>query len=473
MRPVTDVEIDIMRLLRLAAALLLLCAVAAPAQEPPQSPPDPARFLIETITVDTDRKASAGIIESETLLKEGGTYTEDDLRQAIARVHRLPFVLDATFSLRKGSTRGAYELVIQASTARWFFFDRRLQLTRFDQAYALAGRFFSSANYPISQTGLIGARLFVGRSGVLDGSFGLHEDLTGDGFGAQVGYTQYDLFGRGIVAGISYTADTGTEVLPFGIDPNLSAWEWRQGGQASLGLAIPLAPRRSLQLGWTERRGQASDRRRLLDPFGDLTFYYVVDGDQTSRQLDARWVYDTRDDLLFPSRGTVLSAGLEYSRYETDVLHAFQLFRGQPPVEVDLPPFDGEQLAAEIAATRHWSVTPRQSVSAGGRLSIGRSQVKNLQVGDRFLQETDLDVLGGSVSGRHLLRLWSLREPGNSADLYLDTNVTLGIESTSLSLGLRDNPLERLELSTGITFRNQWGRLRFILSYLDLGEVLR
>jgi hypothetical protein len=37
-------------------------------------------------------------------------------------------------------------------------------------------------------------------------------------------------------------------------------------------------------------------------------------------------------------------------------------------------------------------------------------------------------------------------------------------------VGLQYN-LGRLEISTGLTFRNRWGRLRLAFTYLDLGEV--
>src|SRR5215207_2079531 len=114
-------------------AFLLLATLPAQAQE--ETPQEPARFLIETVTVEGPKEAPANIVRAETLLREGGTYTEDQLRQAVYRVHRLPFVLDASFSLRKGSQRGAYELVIQANTARWFFFDRGIHIARFDQLY--------------------------------------------------------------------------------------------------------------------------------------------------------------------------------------------------------------------------------------------------------------------------------------------------------------------------------------------------
>jgi hypothetical protein len=457
---------------RLLAVLLILVSPVF-AEEP--LPDDTARFRIETITVETDRKASAGIIKTETLLEEGETYTEDDLRQAIARVHRLPFVLEASFSLRKGSERGAYELVVEAHTARWFFFDRGLQYTSFDRAYALEGNFFSSDHYATSQTGLIGGRLFVGRSGVLYGSLGFHQDLVNDGTGIELGYSQYNLFGRGIVADASYSTNycCTTEVLPFGISPGLEVWDWERDQRAALSLAIPLSRNRSIQLGWSERWGDAGDHRNLL--FDVEPFFFgesIFQGEQSSRQVAARWVQDTSDDPILPSRGSVLSAGLEYAEYDASGLRAFRFVFPDPPIEVSLPDFHGEQLTAALNATRHWSLTPRQSVSASGRISYGRSRVTNLEVNEQFLSETELDVFGGSVGGKHILRLWTLREPGNHGDLYLETEARYGIESSSPDLGFRDNPLGRLEISTGLTFRNRWGRLRVALAYLDLDGVL-
>lgn len=463
----------------LAGAWMLLWALAAsPASAAiPEEPlaAEPARFLIETITVETSRKASAGIIESETLLEEGGTYSEEDLRQAVFRVHRLPFVLGADFSLRKGSERGAYELVIQAHTARWFFFDRGLQFAHFDQLFALDTNFGSTEYFNINQTGLIGSRVFLGRSGVLYGSFGLQQDsIDGDETGGQVGYTQYDLFGRGIVVNVSYArhACCGTVVLPFGIDPNLAAWDWEEDDEAFLSLALPLSAHRSLQFGWTERRGEGAQHHRVLDPVYNLLPQILLAEDQRFRRVDARWVHDTSDDPILPSRGTVLSGGLEYASYEAEDLIERSFDFTDPPTDEPRAPFHGEQILAALSAIHHWSITPRQSVSAGGRISFGQSRVTNLEVNEVVLPRTDLDVFGGSLSARHLLRLRSHREPGDFSDLYLETGGTFGIETTSPDLALRDNPLERLELSTGITWRNQWGRLRFIFTFLDLGEVL-
>src|SRR5438270_12828530 len=103
--------------------LLLLFFTALPAwgqEEPATAQETTDRFLIEKITVEGPKAAVANIVRVEMLLREGGSYTEDQLRQAIYRVHRLPFVLDASFSLRKGSRRGAFELVVEVQPARWF-----------------------------------------------------------------------------------------------------------------------------------------------------------------------------------------------------------------------------------------------------------------------------------------------------------------------------------------------------------------
>jgi outer membrane protein assembly factor BamA len=91
------------RLPFLLAVLLVFGASVVRADEPSS---EPTRFLIEKITVEGPKAAAANIVRTESLLREGGSYSEEQLRQAIYRIHRLPFVLDARFSLRKGSRRG-------------------------------------------------------------------------------------------------------------------------------------------------------------------------------------------------------------------------------------------------------------------------------------------------------------------------------------------------------------------------------
>ncbi len=454
----------------LLGALLLLAAVSVRAQEVNAEPP---RLLIEKISVEGTREAAARIVKAETLLREGQTYTEDELRQAVYRVHRLPFVLDATFSLRKGSARGAYELVIQAQPARWFFYDHSFRLFFFDQPVDLDGSFGDGADVVYNLPGLIGARLFTGRSGVLFASLDNVE-------GVQAGYTHYNLFGRGILAGVSYSYNglcCVREAVPFGLDPGFVTWQWTESEKASFHLAVPLRTSQSLQMGWSRRTGNGSIRREILETQDFRSFLDVtsIGSDVTYERAEIQWVLDTSDDPLLPTRGLTLTAGVERSTLESERLLWFRLQEEAPGFRIEeLPPFESEYVAASFSATRHWSITPRQTISGTGRLSVGTSTVHNLPTLDGPIARTDLDVFGASAGFRHAVSLWRSRGDRGFGDLRFETGVELGMETTSPDLGLAQtpNPMERLQVSTGLVFRNQWGRLRVGFVYLDLGEVL-
>jgi hypothetical protein len=176
----------------LLGAILLLTALAAGAQE------EPPRFLLEKITVEGVREAAVRIVKAETLLRAGESYSEAELGQAVARVHRLPFVLDADFSLHKGSTRGAYELLIQVAEARRFFFEHTVGIYVFDEPLNLDDIFVRGDRTSIVLPGLIGYRQFIGRSGMVFAALDSEE-------GAQVGFTRYNLFGKGVVASVGYS----------------------------------------------------------------------------------------------------------------------------------------------------------------------------------------------------------------------------------------------------------------------------
>lgn len=454
----------------LFGALLLLAAASVRAEEPPA---EPQQLLIEKISVEGARPAAARIIKAETLLREGRAYTEDELRQAVYRINRLPFVLGATFALRKGSERGAYELVIQAEPARWFFFDHSIRPYFFNQPTDIDGFIGNGESFILSLPGLIGARLFTGRSGVLFASLDTEE-------GVHAGYTHYNLFGRGVVAGASYSTNAlccAREAVPYGLDPGFTTWGWDDSDKVSLFAAVPLRTSQSLQMGWSRTSGDGSTRQEILQDFSFRFFVNTTAGgsDLTYDRAELRWVLDTSDDPQLPTHGLTLTAGIERSTLESERL-LWLRFQDDPPgfTEEELPPFESEYIAASFSATRHWSLTPRQTVSGTGRLSIGTSTIHNLPTVDGPRADIDLDVYGASAGLQHAVSLWRSRGERGFGDLRLETGAELGFEATSPDLGLGNapSPLERLEVWTGLVFRNQWGRLRFNLTYLDLGEVL-
>src|SRR5688500_7750974 len=97
-----------------AAATL---AIAAPAQDS-----ELPRFFIERIEVRNARHVPSDLVISETLLREGMEYSEEDLRAAATRLGRLIFLQSADFALEKGSDRGRHVLVINVAETERFFF---------------------------------------------------------------------------------------------------------------------------------------------------------------------------------------------------------------------------------------------------------------------------------------------------------------------------------------------------------------
>lgn len=443
-------------------AFLLLAVPPARALE------EPARFLIERITVEGPKEAAANIVRAETLLREGGTYTEAELLQAIYRVQRLPFVLYASFSLRKGSQRGSYELAIDTQSTRWLFFDSWVRAFAFDQPLDLGEETVRGDRSSLSLGGLAGARHFVGRSGVVFAALDSRE-------GIQAGFAQYDLFHRGILATavVSLSECCVTEVLPLALDPTFSSWSFGTSLKTSLGLSIPLGGPQSVQLGLSERQGDHGTRNEVLLAPGQRFSHVTGTGSElTYRRAEAKWVWDTSDDPALPTRGTSISAGMEASRFAAQDLTLLQF--SQPPGEVVVTPYPSlhsEQVVGAVSVIRHFPVTPRQTVSVQARVAAGQSRLDNLAAGDLVLDHMDADYYGGSVGLTHA---WTVRRAHNSGvltDVRLESGAEIGIEKTSPDLG--PSPLERFSVHTGLVFRNPWGRVQIVFTYLDLGEVRR
>lgn len=445
----------------LSLALLLLAALPAAAQEEP--PPETARFLIETVTVEGPKEAAANIVKAETLLRPGESYTEEQLRLAVYRVHRLPFVLDASFALRKGSRRGAYELVISVQPARWFFFDHWIRAFTFEHPLDLGDETFRSDRTSVSIGGVVGGRLFVGRSGELFGAFDSRDGL-------QLGFTQYDLFHRGILAsaGVSRDLCCVTEVLPLALDPTFSSWTFESSRKLSLGLSIPLGGRQSFQVSLSDRRGEPESHRGVLEDTPDqVRQLFTQSGELEYQRAEGKWVYDTSDDPFLPTRGISISAGVEAARFSSRDLSEIPEQRSEVQ---GVAPFHSQQVVGALSGIWHVPLSTRQTVSFMGKVFGGPSNLDNLRLRNRTVDAASVNSYGGSVGIQHSVTLRRTRSADNFVDLRLETGAEIGVEKTSPDFG--PSPLKRFSAHTGIVFRNAWGRVRATLTYLDLGEVV-
>ena len=210
-------------------AALLALALAAIA--PPARADDPS-FLIESITVAGAVRSSDRIVIAETRLREGRTYTEGELRDAMARIQRLPFVIDADFRLGKGTAVGRYVLIITIREMKPFFVTAR-SATR----WSLDDRFEFRPGQPPVKAGsdvhqfrsdelALGTRWFVGAKGVLN----LAAQVQGNDRYTMT-YSQYDLFGTraSIAAVVSYLQDPGARRRP---GPERRTRRTRRAGRA-------------------------------------------------------------------------------------------------------------------------------------------------------------------------------------------------------------------------------------------------
>lgn len=284
----------------------LLCALLAArlgAQEEP-------RFLIEKISVSGQRRAAtARIVVAESRLQEGQSYDERELRQAVYRIRRLPFIVDADFALRRGSQRGAYELAITIEQTTPLFLSYDLE-GLYATSTSTGGRTLHAVD-----SGSIGVRQFVGAQGLVFAS--ADKDLKS--FAA--GYTQYDLFGRGSFVSASVTRA-------------------RHGGttRPALSVGVPLTANQSLRtdLSWLQQDDQSAHLVSRLQ----------------QRDASLAWIYDTTDDPLFPGRGVKLSAGV--FREEAGERSSFGPFVRHTQFQIS---------GISLFAARHWPLTPRQSLS--------------------------------------------------------------------------------------------------------------
>jgi hypothetical protein len=445
----------------------LLAGALPPAVRGEEAAREPARFLIEKITVAGTKEAAANIVRAETLLRVGESYTEDELRQAVYRVHRLPFVLDASFSLRKGSRRGAYELLVEVRPAHWFFYDAWARAFAFEQPLFLGNETFRGDRSSLALVDLVGARLFVGRSGAVFAALDKRE-------GVQVGFTQYDLFHRGILASAGVSRDwcCVTEVLPLGLDPTFSAWTFDDTIRFSLGLSIPLGGAQSIQLAASERRGDRGDQQYVLAlPRSEPISYFATVGTGLSyRRAEAKWVLDTSDDPVVPTRGLSLSAGLEASRFAVGDGQLLIVEQPSGPTTVlgDSLPLHSEQVVAAVSVIRHWPVTPHQTFSVRAQASGGLSRLWHLASDGtvfRAGRQTGAHSWGTSIGVDHALALRHSRTAGRIDDLRLESGVEVGAEAVSVEASPR--PLRRVSIYTGLVFRNAWGRLRLTFNYLN------
>jgi hypothetical protein len=392
---------------RFLLLLLLLRATVAVAETAP-------RFLIESIRVVGLSRAPERVVISESRLQAGREYTEAELRSGAARVTRLPYIVRTELRLEKGGARGSYVLVIVATEAKPVFLGGLIRV-RNDKSTT------EGDNTDAFITA--GSRLLLGRSGVLHGAATSGEDNILD-----VGYTHYDLFGRGAFIGgyLQYrkneetfaTLTTGDQITAQII-----------GG-------VALRGNHGLRASWT--------RTPATVDLGTPTQPSYVSDHFTVTEL--AWIYDSTDDATIPTSGSRIVVSANSRR------GPFIDFTNGAPV---LDHYRGP--GALVRASRLVELRPRHSI--GGAASFARSEsavFSGATGGTPSIAET------WQIDAVHEYTLWQRDLPWRIGDVQLETGLRyFDSESHAHLLGrTRRTALRTTRARFGVIVRNEWAVIR-------------
>ncbi len=459
--------------LALALFVLLVWGGAAAAQAQESLHLEEGRFFIETITVENERSLTSEIVVSESRLMIGQEYTESQLRDAIHRVLRLPLVLDANLSLRKGSRRGLYELVITIRESRLWFWGIDLEMVAWSEPVSVSG--LTTTDTVVGSVGLIGRRFPAGRHGLFYAALG------GTDGTIQLGYTHYDPFGRGGVLGLSYgwadcapetedgvsSSDPGdsgcqTEVLGLGLDPTYSSWSTLgYSHRARLTLGIPIEGNHSLRLLTSYRFTDLGIRRQAVDTdrrrFGRFE-------NREDLELNFSWVFNSLDDPVFPGSGDIIEAGLDLKLMTADI-RQFDLTGDAAEV---VSGASSTQVAGVATGRHYWPIGDKQTLWVGGELLVGSSRVEDLPGPDLELINQNSLTWAAAASAGHGVFLTRIRDHGRWRDLRWESDLQIFSHGLGTTPASADFPGHGARISTGLTYRNTWGVMRLQVGYIAL-----
>ncbi|MBW3670172.1 MAG: hypothetical protein KY432_00715 [Acidobacteria bacterium] len=418
-----------MNLFQRIVSLLLFALAAVPviAQEAP-----PLDFLIERTEVRGARFGSPAVVEKESLLTEGRRYSETDLKDAMRRINRLPFVLDSSFALERGTERGAYSLVITIVETKPLFVEA------FGTAYASRHRGSQSNSW--THEGLrAGLRGFLGSSTLLHVAADNNETY-------EAGVTQYNLFGR--PGYVSLAVSWADDPSPFvSTTPDGEEYEIRfeTGELYRLQVGIPV-------------RGNHSIFARALTSESTTTFTFSTHGRQESiskNQLsEIAWHYDTTDDPILPAAGTIWRTGAVFKEAKA----TFTVPHGDALPERTLFETGFDQNFYFTSASHYRPISDFVSVSYGGDISVVTEDLGPIDI--EGSERSEIAPHAGITTS-----LWSDRLTRRFGDFRFESNLVLHFNGHGTSFD--DLAYRYLTFESSIVQRNVWGMLRLTFRYDD------
>lgn len=424
-------------------------------------------FHLEDIRIEGTRSNVKDILLAESRLQLEKSYSELELYEAMVRLRRLAFVLDAEFRLEKGSARQTYILVIEVRETRRFFFDSEATFFRVaagsgivrDNETVLRNQFtVGYRTFPSSKSQLYAAVTSQQQFSEVDESYPLS---------GTVGFAHYNLGGEGRFLNAEIFVENERDVLvelPEAFDSQSDA---NRRGFDFL-YAVPVRRSQWLRIGAGWRKGVTEFPQRIYNfETNRLQFFQK----HTERQLKYLWVdwqWNTLNDGAMPTNGLHMRTGLAAVEDDSDVF--FPNVGDQRYIDYR------NGLAGFIVYEQHWEFFKRHSIflETTGRIAYESSETQFAQFfrrfpSDRVREESDVDFRGSLVTG-YSLQILSGNIANQGGDLRLE------FLASSSADGDRFDPVagERRDddvgfgakhLSTRLVYRNAWGIFRLALSY--------
>jgi outer membrane protein assembly factor BamA len=322
---------------RIALFLLVIAGGAHTVAQPVPS------FFIESIEVAGGSRATDHIIVAESRLRLMQEYTEGDLRGAMARIQRLPFIVATDFRLEKGTQVGRYVLVIRVRRMTPLFLDSETTST---WSEAVVGPPNGTTNpvftYRLRRVDdnhvVAGAHAFLGANIVATATA---EKMSFQNDRYTLTFSKYDLFGSraSLTAILSYLQYPGG--FRSGAPDARNDWHHRDNVTYEIVGVVPVTGSDSIRGSW--QHSELPVRFNERSPETGQFHYVLLSRPEIYKDLF--WIHDTTNDPLLPTSGTRWTLGgtraeavsqngsgygkVEYRQFDASLEHSFPVLETQ------------------------------------------------------------------------------------------------------------------------------------------------
>lgn len=382
-------------------------------------------FTIERIDVRNAHRVRPGVIAAETLLRVGRDYSEEDVRAAVARLERLPFLASADYSLENGSDEAHRVVVITVREVRPFSFLGDGRFIVLDETSILPQKTDYDYTDPTTQwkDAALGVRWLVGGHGYAHAAMTVlrtRQSIAKNYAAWEIGYTHHDLFGTRLFATVNVRTPVDS-VNEGTFSPAIT-------------VGMPLTASQTVAVDLEDTIFVKGTVHRLGNSFRELH--------AESRRF-LTWTYDTTDGPFVRTRGTFVR--ISPYRWMRDDADARSVPR--PPGFVQTATHINAN-GVDIASLHYWELSVAQSVFGGvvgGWADVG---------GDSVHRRPSYEVLKGGYSHRLGPRDARLELEGRLAMYQRDQQNTFFTPHDKAA-----------EILVSWAWKSQWGAVRVGAGY--------